>query len=406
MCLSTEKKERNVDLLLTMKINLPLVLELFFDEDEMSMEEKRRRDRRIPRCALMPYQKSPFLFLFNSGNDQALLNATATDHQVFRELLGLFAPWYDRYMFEESGVIRPIKLTRNGTRKGRRRDLDATGCLGLVLFWYRSKGSCARAMSLAFGTTSTPLYKWLKFGRRVLLCAIQRVPHAKVSLPNGEEVRAYVQAVNNKYPVLEDVWGACDGLKLTIKASTNYLKQNYYYNGWTHGHYVNSVLLFAPDGRIRACTLNCPGSWHDSTMADYGVYDKMKDIFVAHGGKVVVDSAFGVGDREYLIKSAQQDPVGHGDPVENAKRVAINRAATSVRQLSEWGMRTIQAQFPRLTETLDYEEDGERKVILQLMVHLYNYQCVEVGINQILNSFMAQDGFYGRKIDADASNVF
>ena len=69
-------------------------------------------------------------------------------------------------------------------------------------------------------------------------------------------------------------------------------------------------------------------------------------------------------------------------------------------------MRTIQAQFPRLTEALDYEENGERKVILQLMVHLYNYQCVEVGINQILNSFMAKDGFYGRKIEADANNVF
>jgi hypothetical protein len=393
------KKERS-----TMRLSLPLLLQLeifFEDEDEMSMEEKRRRDRRIPRCALGPYNKSPFHYLFNSGNDQALLNATATDHRVFRQLLSLFKPWYDRYMFDEdTGVTRLIKLSSNGKPKGRPRQLDAVGCLGLVLFWYRSNGSCARAMSMAFGTTSTPLYKWLKFGRRVLLSALQHVPQAKVSLPTGEEVHSYIQAINAKYPVLENVWGACDGLKLMIKASTNYLKQNYYYNGWTHGHYVNSVLLFAPDGRIRACTLNCPGSWHDSTMADYGVYDKMKAIYVAHGGKVVVDSAFGVGNREYLIKSAQQDPIG------GPAGVAINRAATSVRQLSEWGMRTIQAQFPRLKEALDYEENGERKVILQLMVHLYNYQCVEVGVNQILNSFMQQDGFYGRKIEADASNVF
>jgi hypothetical protein len=46
-------------------------------------------------------------------------------------------------------------------------------------------------------------------------------------------------------------------------------------------------------------------------------------------------------------------------------------------------------------------------VVLQLMVLLYNYQCVEIGINQILNSFMAgEDSFYGRKIKRDASNVF
>ena len=70
-------------------------------------------------------------------------------------------------------------------------------------------------------------------------------------------------------------------------------------------------------------------------------------------------------------------------------------------------MRTIQAQFPRLNDALDYEENGDRKVILQLMVLLYNYQCVEIGINQILNSFMANsDSFYGRKIDRDASNMF
>jgi hypothetical protein len=222
-----------------------------------------------------------------------------------------------------------IKVSRNGKKSGRKRELDAVGCLGLVLHWYRTRGSCARALSMAY-----------------------------------------------KYPVLTNVWGACDGLKLRIKAPTNYLKQNYYYNGWTHGHY-------------------------DSTMADYGVYDKMKAIYVAQGGKVVVDSAFGDGNREYLIKSAQQDPIG------GPAGVAINRAATSVRQLSEWGMRTIQAQFPRLKDAVDYEENGERKVILQLMVLLYNYQCVEVGINQILNSFMAgEDSFYGRKIDRDASNIF
>mgnify|MGYP000125822197 FL=1 len=388
-----------------MRLSLPLLLQLeifFEDEDEMSMEEKRRRDRRIPRCALGPYLKSPFHFLFNSGNDQALLNATATDHKVFANLVALFQPWYDRYTFDkETGEIRLIKVSRNGKKYGRKRELDAVGCLGLVLHWFRTRGSCARALSMAFGTTSTPLYKWLKFGRRVLLVALQHVPQAKVTLPNGEEVQSYVRAINNKYPVLTDVWGACDGLKLTIQASGNYLKQNHFYNGWTRGHYVNSVLLFAPDGRIRGCTLNCPGSWHDSTMADYGVYDKMESVYLEHGAKVVVDSAFGVGNREYLIKSAQQDPIG------GHAGVAINRAATSVRQLSEWGMRTIQAQFPRLNDALDYEENGERKVILQLMILLYNYQCVEIGINQILNSFMAtEDSFYGRKIDRDASNMF
>ena len=59
----------------------------------------------------------------------------------------------------------------------------------------------------------------------------------------------------------------------------------------------------------------------------------------------------------------------------------------AVRQLSEWGMRMIQGQFPRVKDKLRFEEWGERKVILRLMVHLYNFQTDQVGMNQILNTF-------------------
>ena len=56
------------------------------------------------------------------------------------------------------------------------------------------------------------------------------------------------------------------------------------------------------------CTLNGPGSWHDSLMAEYGVYEKMEAIYKSDGGKVVVDSAFNLGMKPYLIKSSQLDP--------------------------------------------------------------------------------------------------
>jgi hypothetical protein len=59
-------------------------------------------------------------------------------------------------------------------------------------------------------------------------------------------------------------------------------------------------------------------------------------------------------------------------------------------------MRMIQAQFPRVTEPIQYEVKGERRVILQLMVLLYNFQTYEIGINQILNSFMHdENNYYG-----------
>ena len=54
-------------------------------------------------------------------------------------------------------------------------------------------------------------------------------------------------------------------------------------------------------------------------------------------------------------------------------------------------MRMIQeAQFPRFKDNLAVKEFGERKVILQLMVLLHNFQVSTVGINEILNSFMGK----------------
>ena len=42
--------------------------------------------------------------------------------------------------------------------------------------------------------------------------------------------------------------------------------QSQYYNGWKHDHYVTSVFVFAPDGKIVAMTVNGPGVLHDSDM--------------------------------------------------------------------------------------------------------------------------------------------
>lgn len=85
----------------------------------------------------------------------------------------------------------------------------------------------------------------------------------------------------------------------------------------------------------------------------------------------------------YLIKSAQSPEVDA-----DASDILINREATSVRQFSEWGMRGLQGSFPRLKDTLAYEERGERSTILELIVHVYNVRSTLVGINQILNSYM------------------
>ena len=65
---------------------------------------------------------------------------------------------------------------------------------------------------MAFGLTSMPMYRWLKFGRRVLLYAIQNHPAAALGTITQDNIDTYKAAIAAKYPILEDVWGACEYL--------------------------------------------------------------------------------------------------------------------------------------------------------------------------------------------------
>ena len=69
------------------------------------------------------------------------------------------------------------------------------------------------------------------------------------------------------------MFGACDGLKLQIEEYGNQFMQNLLYKEWTHGHYVNCVIVFGADERIQICVINTPGTWHDITQSGHGVYD-------------------------------------------------------------------------------------------------------------------------------------
>jgi hypothetical protein len=72
------------------------------------------------------------------------------------------------------------------------------------------------------------------------------------------------------------------------------------------------------------------------------------------------------------------------------RKIQKKREATSARQTAEWGMLALQASFPRLKDRFVYEERGERRIVLKMMVLLYNMWARMVGINQILNTYMTR----------------
>ena len=81
------------------------------NKKELSPEEQQRRDRRTPQLAIRRYVESSFHHLFYSWFDQALLNCcVGVDHNVFRDLLAIFAPVSNKYTI---GLIRTFRLLKS-----------------------------------------------------------------------------------------------------------------------------------------------------------------------------------------------------------------------------------------------------------------------------------------------------
>ena len=257
---------------------------------------------------------------------------------------------------------------------GRRRLLDAEGCLGLVLCWSHTRGA-EWSLAVAFGLTGTRVSVYLRLGMRILVTILKADPKSEVRMPDAAEIAMFKEAIAAKHSLWVDCYCMVDGLKLYIQQSGDSVIQSRFYNGWKHDHFVTNIFAFAPNGSIIACTLNAPGTWHDSTLAHWGsMYLKLQKCWEEHHGKVLMD---------FIIQSSQNIPVTEG-----RQAMLLGQQATSCRQAAEWGMRGLQGSFPRLKDRIIYEENGERAIILKFITLLYNYRVRNVGINPILNHYM------------------
>ena len=381
---------KHIDRCLLCMVFAPLLCDSEHNSDEEVYEayqawRRRRRETRMPRAALLHPTQSAWSFLFGCGYDPPLIAMTGFDHASFAHLEDRFTWFFNNYSpWLQHGVrgIRKLEHDRSVDPHGRPRMLDARMNLGLVLFWTRSRGA-NRTMELIFGLTGTPCYKWLYFGRRILIKVLIEERQAQIILPHEQDIEVYKAAIVGRHPHLRDVAFTADGVKLSLECAGDDPTENQFYNGWTHDHYVSAILLFAPDGTIPAAVYNAPGTMHDSTVADYGeMYAKLQLLWDRYRAKTVIDSAFNLEDHPFLIKSSSEDQG------RDAQELLMYADATSLRQSSEWGMSGFKRSFPRLLDRLHWEETGERKVIVQLMILLYNFRSRRVGINEILNTYM------------------
>ena len=331
--------------------------------NDLDAVRRRLRDRHIPRVVLLYPATSAWIKLFDSGNNQALITLTGLDFDTFHWLERMFTPIHDNYSpwISPDGRIVPVNNTR-----GRKRLMQGKDCLALSLAWTRTRGS-NMALQIIFGLTGTPL----RFGRRILIEVLKNNELAKVQILSPEKILEYCGAVESRHPNLPDVWCTMDGLKLLLQQAGSINVQNNFYNGWTHDHYVTSVFCFCPDGTIPIACYNVPGSIHDSKIAEWGnIYKKLERVYTETGARCTADSAFSRLRAPFIIKSSQMVALENNDVGEYAQQIRENQDATSMRQSAEWGMRALQSSFPRLKDRFVYEEQGERKVMLRMILLL------------------------------------
>jgi DDE superfamily endonuclease len=368
---------------------LMVVMVLDLDDDSfrelLDEEGRQRRDRRIPRIALLTPGGSAFDKLYSSGNNQALITVTGFDHLAFRSLLELFSPWYlthTPWTGSQDGTTFKRLAPKYG-RTGRKRVITAVTCLALVLAWYRFRGAEFQLQGW-FGFTGTHANIWLRFGRRGLLIVLKKHPMSRVQYPTDQKIEELKAACTEKHPLLTDVYCVVDGVKFYFQQCEDLDEQCMYYNGWKCDHFVGNLFVFSLDGLVIDCVVNAPGSIHDSALAELGgVYDRLNETYQRTGGKCCVDSAFSSATNPFIVKSSDNVLTAN-----NAEELLLRDQATSLRQAAEWGMHAIQSSFPRLKDRIHYENNGERKIFLQLLPLLYNYRTNLVGLNQIANTYV------------------
>jgi len=125
--------------------------------------------------------------------------------------------------------------------------LDATGALGLVLHYLNS---CMTQTSLQqiFGLVPTTVNPYILLSLQILDMTLLGMPDACIVWPNATQISQYSAMIVERHGLLQGAFGSIDGLKLPVEVPEDPMMENASFNSWTHGHYSNQILVFAPDG--------------------------------------------------------------------------------------------------------------------------------------------------------------
>jgi hypothetical protein len=323
----------------------------------------------LHRHALVHPRFSPWMRLLNCGDEESFLELTGFSFQGFRDLVLLVATEDERLRIR---------------RRGRPRLLDIHSQVGLYLFYVGSTMK-AKHLALIFGVLPNTVTATIKKMARRLVLALQHQQAAKIKFPTVEEIQDLCEMVRHREPMIDDVFAFLDGIALPIQCSPDENVQNAFYNGYYGDTMVNNIILFAPTGKIIYAVFNCPGSWHDSTVAE-PLKQLVLDLDLIY--KICVDQGFPRSGAFYdrfvgpLSKRARRSL----SPILRKIILQLHNKYVSLRQSSEWGMRGLQGSFSRLKSRLT-SDCRMRYLIIYSILLLSNFRIEYSGLNQIATVF-------------------
>ena len=324
----------------------------------------------IHRAALIHPRFSPWMRLLNCGDEESFLELTGFNFQGFRALVAAVATEDERF-----GRLR---------RRGRPPLLGIHDQVGLYLFYVGSTMK-AKHLALIFGVLPNTVTATINKMSKRIVYFLKNHPAAQIVFPSIDEIQELCEFVRRREPMIDDVFGFLDGLALPVQCCPDIDEQNAFYNGYYGDTMVNNIILFSPKGKIIYTAFNCPGSWHDSTVAE-PLKDLVVDMDLSY--KICVDQGF---PRSGIFQDKFVGPLSRKarrrlSPVLRKAVLVMHNKYVSLRQSSEWGMRGLQGTFSRLKSRLTSEKNKRHLLIYSIFL-LSNFRIEFAGLNQIATVF-------------------
>lgn len=153
------------------------------------------------------------------------------------------------FAFEWNNFTIPRPDTNSaGDPRISRRSLDAEGALGLI-YHYLTSAMPDVAIQQIFALIPTTVSRYRKWALDILLRVLRQLPEARIAWwRDGEECEADNALIRARHPLLGGAIGSIDGLNILTASSDDPEVENATYNGWLHGHFTSSILVFSPRG--------------------------------------------------------------------------------------------------------------------------------------------------------------